>query len=167
MVSTGTGVKRHRRDWSILGAGLPPSPSWSDHPATSPNDESGPTAVGGTAPEAAVGVGRRPFDSQLTGPAGKLRSVPRPVPTARGSTGEAGMNAGMDQEDCPMKRLRSRKAVLVDILLAAVALVCWALAPEGRRINRAGFDRIKDGMTRAEVEAILGAPPGDYTARKV
>jgi hypothetical protein len=30
------------------------------------------------------------------------------------------------------------------------------------RINEESFQRIKSGMTYAEVEAILGAPPGDH-----
>ncbi len=29
-------------------------------------------------------------------------------------------------------------------------------------VNRANFERIQVGMTQAEVEAILGCPPGDY-----
>ncbi len=29
-------------------------------------------------------------------------------------------------------------------------------------VNRAAFERIKEGMTRAEVEKILGGPAGDY-----
>ena len=29
-------------------------------------------------------------------------------------------------------------------------------------VNRAAFERIKVGMTQAEVHAVLGGPPGDY-----
>jgi hypothetical protein len=32
----------------------------------------------------------------------------------------------------------------------------------GARITRANLDRIDEGMARAEVERILGGPPGDY-----
>src|SRR5262249_52328135 len=30
------------------------------------------------------------------------------------------------------------------------------------RINADSFEQIREGMTQAEVEAVLGAPPGDY-----
>jgi hypothetical protein len=30
------------------------------------------------------------------------------------------------------------------------------------RISRASFEQIREGMTRAEVEALLGVPPGEY-----
>jgi hypothetical protein len=47
------------------------------------------------------------------------------------------------------------------VLLAGVtALVLWP--PPSSRVTRENSDRIKQGMTQAEVEAILG-PPGDYT----
>ena len=36
----------------------------------------------------------------------------------------------------------------------------WLLQPPG--ISRAGFERIRVGMTRREVEAILGEPEGRY-----
>jgi hypothetical protein len=39
----------------------------------------------------------------------------------------------------------------------------WWLAPAPHRINRAGFEQIREGLTQAEVEAILGVPPGDYS----
>jgi hypothetical protein len=56
------------------------------------------------------------------------------------------------------------------IALLAVALVlCGAslalVAPRHCSVNRAACDRIKEGMTRAEVEQILGGPPGDYRTR--
>jgi hypothetical protein len=45
------------------------------------------------------------------------------------------------------------------VLLAAGALVLW---PRPDRITRDNFDRIKEGMTAAQVEAIVG-PAGDCT----
>jgi hypothetical protein len=45
------------------------------------------------------------------------------------------------------------------ILVAAGALVLW---PRPDRITQENFDRIRAGMSRAEVEAVLGGPPGDY-----
>ena len=48
--------------------------------------------------------------------------------------------------------------VLAFLACAAVQLVL----PKPPRISQASCDRIQPGMTRAEVEALLGAPPGDY-----
>src|SRR5262249_12806073 len=48
--------------------------------------------------------------------------------------------------------------VVAAVLLAGVALVAW---PRPGRITRVAFDRIRPGMSRAEVEALLGSP-GDY-----
>jgi hypothetical protein len=53
------------------------------------------------------------------------------------------------------------------VVIAAGAVVLWttgeiALWPRADRITRGDFDRISAGMSRAQVEAILG-PPGDYT----
>jgi hypothetical protein len=44
------------------------------------------------------------------------------------------------------------------VVVAAGAVVLWPRLPS--RITRENFDRLKKGMSRAEVEAILG-PPGD------
>jgi hypothetical protein len=49
-------------------------------------------------------------------------------------------------------------ALAVGLAVLAGALVLW---PRPDRITRENFDRIRKGMSRAEVEAILG-PPGDY-----
>jgi hypothetical protein len=46
-------------------------------------------------------------------------------------------------------------------LLALVGVAAFVAWPRPDRITRENFDRIKVGMSRAEVEAILG-PPGDY-----
>jgi hypothetical protein len=54
--------------------------------------------------------------------------------------------------------------------LAAVAAVTgltalagwWMVTPPPYRISLRDRDRIQPGMTQAEVEAILGAPPGNY-----
>jgi hypothetical protein len=45
------------------------------------------------------------------------------------------------------------------VVVGAGTVVLW---PRADRITLENFDRIKKGMRRAEVEAILG-PPGDYT----
>jgi hypothetical protein len=52
------------------------------------------------------------------------------------------------------------------ILLAVLAAVAGILLPivyqSPSRISRASCARIRPGMTRAEVETILGGPPGAY-----
>ena len=48
------------------------------------------------------------------------------------------------------------------VLLVSVA--AFTLYPR-RVLNVAGFSQIKNGMTTAEVEALLGGPPGDYRHR--
>jgi len=50
--------------------------------------------------------------------------------------------------------------VVLAVLVAAGVVVLW---PREDRITREKFDRICEGMSRAEVEAILG-PPGDYSS---
>jgi hypothetical protein len=47
----------------------------------------------------------------------------------------------------------------VAVVLAVGAVVLW---PRPDRITQENFDRLREGMSRGEVEAILG-PPGDYT----
>ncbi len=63
--------------------------------------------------------------------------------------------------------MRGRKLrwALVAILIPAGvgAFVLW---PRPDRITRENYDRIREGMSRAEVEAILG-PSGDYTTGPV
>jgi hypothetical protein len=44
----------------------------------------------------------------------------------------------------------------------AVVVVLWPQPPSRIRITRETFERIREGMSRAEVLAILGGPPGDY-----
>jgi hypothetical protein len=45
------------------------------------------------------------------------------------------------------------------VVVTVGAVVLW---PRADRVTRANYERIQIGMTRADVEAILG-PPGDYT----
>ena len=47
------------------------------------------------------------------------------------------------------------------VVIAAGVVVLWP-RPASERITRENYDRIRAGMTRAEIETILG-PPGDYT----
>ncbi len=48
------------------------------------------------------------------------------------------------------------------VVLAGVA--AFAARPRPNRVTRANYERIREGMTLAEVQAILG-PPGDYSSR--
>jgi hypothetical protein len=50
----------------------------------------------------------------------------------------------------------------VAIMLAFVTVFYPLLAPRPHRINRDQFGSVKRGMSRAEVDAIFGAPPGSY-----
>ena len=59
--------------------------------------------------------------------------------------------------------MRRRKLIAAVGLVAVGAFVMW---PRMDRITRENFDRISKGMSRAEVEAILG-PPGDYSGGPV
>jgi len=52
--------------------------------------------------------------------------------------------------------------LLLIALLAVVAGFYPLLAPTPHRIDREHFDLIQVGMTKAEVEAIFGVPPGSY-----
>jgi hypothetical protein len=61
-----------------------------------------------------------------------------------------------------MKPHRKLLVPLAAVVLAASVAWWHILHPPG--INRRGFDRIRVSMTRPEVEALLGGPPGDYPA---
>jgi hypothetical protein len=52
------------------------------------------------------------------------------------------------------------------VLVAVGAFVLWPRTDPTLRITRENFDGIKEGMSREEVEAILG-PEGDYTTGPV
>jgi hypothetical protein len=70
---------------------------------------------------------------------------------------------------------RKRSLVLAGVVLAAAVIVpaalylhayCQKLA-RSLLIDQAHFRRIELGMSRAEVEAVLGGPPGDFTTKPV
>lgn len=52
-------------------------------------------------------------------------------------------------------------AFLAGTLMLAGVLLAMCL-PTRCPVTRAAFARVKDGMTRAQVEAVLGGPPGNY-----
>jgi hypothetical protein len=53
------------------------------------------------------------------------------------------------------------------VLLVLVGILLPVLFPWPSKVNRANYERIELGMSRAEVEAIFGGPPGDYRTRPV
>jgi hypothetical protein len=57
---------------------------------------------------------------------------------------------------------------LVDVLAGmavVLAVVLPLVLPMRCPVNRAAADKIKPGMTQAEVEKALGGPPGDYRTK--
>jgi hypothetical protein len=61
--------------------------------------------------------------------------------------------------DMKRKRLLVVLFALVALAVAGAVTVLWPWP----RVTKESYERIKLGMTRGEVEAILGVPPGDYT----
>src|ERR1700722_7606055 len=62
--------------------------------------------------------------------------------------------------------MRRRKVLVTLVGLAVVAVGAFVLWPRKHRITRENYERIREGMSRAELEAILG-PSGDYTTGPV
>jgi hypothetical protein len=59
---------------------------------------------------------------------------------------------------------RTALLVVAGIVLAALAIFVLCFGPS--RITRDNYNRIEEGMSRAEVEQILGGPPGDYRTHR-
>ena len=59
------------------------------------------------------------------------------------------------------KRILTRLTILVLIAIAGFFAVVWFTLPS-HNINRGAFERLEFNMPRAEVEAILRCPPGNY-----
>ena len=51
---------------------------------------------------------------------------------------------------------------LVALAMLLLMVVSWALLPPVERISTYHAQNIQEGMTREQVEAILGGPAGDY-----
>jgi hypothetical protein len=60
--------------------------------------------------------------------------------------------------------MRKRWLLMAGVVLAAfvAVLAVRAYLGPGRWIDREHYNRIWKGMTQAEIEALLGAPPGHY-----
>jgi hypothetical protein len=65
---------------------------------------------------------------------------------------------------CYAEAEAARGAGGLAVVVAAGVVVLWPQPQPSSRVTRENFDRIHDGMSRAEVEAILG-PRGDYRTR--
>ena len=62
-----------------------------------------------------------------------------------------------------MNRRRLLLGIGLPALAAVVAyLALWLTAPR-QGITRANFEKLSEGMSKKEVETILGAPPGNYS----
>src|SRR4051794_27830266 len=53
----------------------------------------------------------------------------------------------------------------ISFALLLASLIMALVGPWPCRVNRATFERIKEGMTQEEVHTILGGPPGEYLTR--
>jgi hypothetical protein len=70
---------------------------------------------------------------------------------------------------------RGRLLLLAGVMLAVAVGIPAAVQyharsqrlARGRLIDQAHFGQIEVGMSRSEVEVILGGPPGDFTTRRV
>ena len=58
-------------------------------------------------------------------------------------------------------RRRLARALLI-LLIGSVTVLYPLLAPPAHRIDKEHFDKIVRGMTKEQVETILGVPPGQY-----
>lgn len=64
-----------------------------------------------------------------------------------------------------LTRRRRSWPLLSAIACIALAASAFWLAHPRVSISQATCDKIKPGMTRAEVEALIGGPPGDYSTK--
>jgi len=58
--------------------------------------------------------------------------------------------------------MRTWPRMLTAGILIAIVGAYPLLAPPPHRIDQAHFDRIDNSMTRGQVEAVFGVPPGEY-----
>jgi hypothetical protein len=62
-----------------------------------------------------------------------------------------------------MQRRRTVAWIAGSLLLAGIVLLlAWIAALQARHLNVENFSEIRPGMTQAEVERLLGGPPGNY-----
>ena len=72
----------------------------------------------------------------------------------------------MSSQPVSRRRTYARRFLAVVVFVGVgVALVCWLRPARHTGPTYEAFLRVKDGMTQAEVEQVLGMPPGDYSTR--
>jgi hypothetical protein len=59
--------------------------------------------------------------------------------------------------------MRRRRVIIGLVVLTVVGGAMVALWPRGPRPCRSTFELVQEGMTRGEVIATVGGPPGDYS----
>ena len=63
--------------------------------------------------------------------------------------------------------MRRRRAIVGLVVLALVTVEAVALRSRAPYPSLASFERVREGMTRDEVIATIGAPPGDYSTQSL
>jgi hypothetical protein len=63
----------------------------------------------------------------------------------------------------PRRALLKRRLFWISILLALLALAVVLLVSADGPVGRGSYNRIKEGMSREEVLAIIGLPPGNHS----
>jgi hypothetical protein len=61
--------------------------------------------------------------------------------------------------------MRKYLVAALSLTLVLLGLFVNLLTPRHCPVNREAFGLVEKGMTRAEVHAVLGGPPGDYRTR--
>jgi hypothetical protein len=62
---------------------------------------------------------------------------------------------------------RYRKLVLLVLAMASGVFVLFFATTPNHRINKASYDQIKDGMSKTDIELLIGVRPGLYCDRSV
>lgn len=60
--------------------------------------------------------------------------------------------------------MAKRRMLLVGLTVAVVAVGVWSLggSPTGPRLRVENYPEVRVGLSQAEVEELLGGPPGNY-----
>ncbi len=59
--------------------------------------------------------------------------------------------------------MKRRRVIVGLVVLAIAGLLLVTFWPRGPRPCRATFEHVREGMTLAEIEAVVGGPPGNYS----
>lgn len=66
--------------------------------------------------------------------------------------------------------MKSRRIATGCLVLAVISLLCWLVAYRHKvlieeKINPESFEQISEGLSRVDVEQLLGGPAGNYARR--